>query len=158
MIDVNQLASYVTPEDTLVIEVPIRNPETERRLTSTANDNQSLTQFGQFRDPSFDYAGFLGGSDFQPRIVNKGNNQKQLEVNVDMKNYRPEEIKVSVKNNQLIIQGEHQQKDTNRSERSSFFKSTTLPPGTQLEQLESRLTDDGQLKIEAPFVERNRQY
>jgi HSP20 family molecular chaperone IbpA len=137
----------------LVVEVPIRNPEQERRLEQAKKDNQNLVQFGQYRDPLFDYAGFLGGSDFQPRIVDKGNNQKQLEMTVGMKNYKPQEIKVSVKNNELIVQGEHQYKDENRSERSFFFKSATLPPGTQVDQLQSHLTEDGQLKIEAPFIE-----
>ncbi len=137
----------------LVVEAPIRNPEVERRLEQANKDNQNLAQFGQYRDPLFDYIGFLGGSDIQPRIVDKGNNQKQLEMTVGMKNYRPEEIKVSVKNNELIVQGEHQHKDENRSERSFFFKSTILPPGTQVEQLQSHLGDDGQLKIEAPFIE-----
>jgi hypothetical protein len=42
---------------------------------------------------------------------------------------------VSGKNNELIVQGEHQHKDDNRSERSFFFKSTTLPRGTQVDQL-----------------------
>ncbi|CAF0807728.1 unnamed protein product [Adineta steineri] len=149
----NRMASYVTPNNMLVIEAPIENPEAERRLQQARNDNQSLTQFGQYRDPLFDYAGFLGGSDFQPRIVDKGNNQKQLEMAVGMKNFRPEEIKVSVKNNELIVQGEHRHQDKNRSERSFFFKSTTLPPGTQVDHLQSHLTDDGHLKIEAPFVE-----
>jgi len=153
--DASRLASYVTPNNMLVVEVPIQNPERERRLEQAKKDNHSLTQFGQYRDPLFDYTGFLGGSDFQPRIVDQGNNQKQLEMTVGMKNYRPQEIKVSVKNNELIVQGEHQHKDANRSERSFFFKSTTLPPGTQVEQLQSFLDDDGQLKIEAPFVEPN---
>ncbi|CAF2514069.1 unnamed protein product [Rotaria sp. Silwood2] len=148
-----RLASYVTPNNMLIIEVPIENPETERRIAQANNDNQSLVQFGQHRDPFFDYPGFLAGSDFKPHIVDKGNNQKQLEMSVGMKNYRPNEIKVSVKNNELIVQGEHEYKDKNRSERSFFFKSTTLPPGTQIDQLQSRLTDDGQLKIEAPYVE-----
>jgi len=151
--DASHMASYVTPNNMLVIEAPIRNPETERRLEQAKKDNHSLTQFGQYRDPLFDYTGFLGGSDFQPRIVDKGNNQKQLEMTVGMKNYRPQEIKVSVKDNELIVQGEHRQKDANHSERSFFFKSTTLPPGTQVEQLQSFLDDNGQLKIEAPFVE-----
>jgi len=151
--DTHRLASYVTPNNMLVIEVPIENPENERQLEQAKKDNQSLAQFGQYRDPLFDYFGFLGGSDFQSRIVDKGNNQKQLEMTVGMKNYRPEEIKVSVKNNELIVQGEHRHKDENRSERSFFFKSTILPPGTQTEQLQSHLTDDGQLKIEAPYVE-----
>jgi len=151
--DANQLASYVTPNNMLVVEVPIRNPEAERRLEQAKNDDRSLAQFGQYRDPIFDYTGFLSGSDFQPRIVDKGNNQKQLEMTVEMKNCRPQEIKVSVKNNELIVQGEHRYNDENRSERSFFFKSTALPPGTQVDQLQSYLADDGQLKIEAPFVE-----
>ncbi|CAF4264420.1 unnamed protein product, partial [Rotaria socialis] len=135
-------------------EVPIKNPEAERRLQQASTDTQSLAQFGSYRDPFFDYTGFLGGSDFQSRIVDKGNNQKQLELTVRMKDYKPQEIKVSVKNNELIVQGEHRHNDENRSERSFFFKSTTLPPGTQIDQLQSHLTDDGQLKIEAPFVEK----
>jgi len=151
--DTNRLASYITPNNMLVIEVPIQNPETERRIQQAKKDNQNLAQFGQYLDPLFDYTGFLSGSDFQPRIVDKGNNQKQLEMTVGMKNYRPEEIKVSVKNNELTVQGEHQHKDKNRSERSFFFKSTLLPPGTQVDQLQSHLTDDGQLKIEAPYIE-----
>ncbi|CAF0850230.1 unnamed protein product [Rotaria sp. Silwood1] len=119
-VDTKRLASYVTPNNMLVIKVPIYNPETERRVAQVKNDNQSLTQFGQYRDPLFDYVGFLVGSDFQSRIVDKG---------------------------------EYQHKDKNRSERSFFCKSTTLPPGTQIDQLQSRLTDDGQLKIEASYVE-----
>jgi HSP20 family molecular chaperone IbpA len=152
-VDASRLASYVTPNNVLVIEVPINNPEAERRLQQAKDNNQSLTQFGQYRDPFFDYPGFLGGSDFQSRIVDQGNNQKQLEMSLELKDFKPQEIKVSVKNNELIVQGEHRHKDANRSERSFFFKSTTLPPGTQVDQLQSHLGDDGQLKIAAPFVE-----
>jgi HSP20 family molecular chaperone IbpA len=152
----DRLASYVTPNNMLVIEVPIQNPETERRLEQAKKDDKGLAQFGQYRNPLFDYRGFLSGSDFQPRIVDKGNDQKQLELNLGMKNFKPEEIKLSVKNNELIVQGEHQHKDENRSERSFFFKCTPLPPGTQVDQLKSYIGDDGQLKIEAPFVEQKK--
>jgi HSP20 family molecular chaperone IbpA len=151
--DASRMASYITPNNMFVIEVPIQNPEHEKRLEEAKKTNHDLAQFGEHRDPVFDYVGFLGGSDFQPRIVDKGNNQKQLEMSVGMKNFRPQEIKVSVKNNELIVQGEHQHKDANRSERSFFYKSTILPPGTQVDNLQSFLTDDGQLKIEAPYVE-----
>ncbi|CAF4397757.1 unnamed protein product, partial [Adineta steineri] len=80
-----------------------------------------------------------------------GNNQKQLEMFVEMKNFRPEEINVSVRNNRIIVEGEHRNEDTNRSERSYFYKSTTLPPGTQIDQLQSQFNDKFQLKIEAPY-------
>ena len=141
----------------LVIEVPLHDPEAERRLAQAKNSQEKVAQFGQHRDPLFDYAGFLTGSDFQPRIVDKDNHKKQLEVVLEMKNYKPEEIKVSVKNDELIVKGEHRHKDDKSFERSFFFKSTKLPPGTQIEQLQSYMTDEGQLKIEAPFVEQKKE-
>ncbi|CAF4298883.1 unnamed protein product, partial [Rotaria sordida] len=57
----NHLTSYVTPNHMLVIEVSIRNPEIEHRLVQAKKKNQNLTQFGQYRDPLFDYIGFFGG-------------------------------------------------------------------------------------------------
>ena len=152
ILDAARLSSYVTPNNTLVIEAPIQNPENERRLTQVKNDQQSLVPFGQYRDSSFDYAGFSGGSDFQSRLVVTGNNIKQLEITVPMKGFKPEEIKVSVKDNDLFVQGEHEYKNGKRSERSSVIKSTTLPPGIQVDQLQSRLGDDGVLKIEVPYT------
>ncbi|CAF1319558.1 unnamed protein product [Adineta steineri] len=139
----NRMASYVTP---------IEYPEAERWRQQAPNGNQSLAQFYQYHDRIVGYPGFFIGSDFQLRIVDKGNNQKQLETFVEMKNFRPEEIKVSVENNELIVQGEHRHEDANRSEPSYFFKSIILPLGTQTDHLQYHLTDDGQLKIEAPFV------
>jgi len=151
--DIEHLTSYVTPNHMLVIEVPIKKPESPQPSASQKkSDEKNLAQFGDHRDPLFDYGSFLGGSDFQPRIVDKENNEKQLEMSMEMKSYRPEEIKVSVKNDELIVKGEHRNDDVNHFERSFFFKSIKLPPGTQIEQIQSFLTEDGQLKIQAPFV------
>ncbi|CAF1162525.1 unnamed protein product [Rotaria sordida] len=150
------LASYVTPSNMLVVEVPVNNPRIERRLSQGQSEANALVQFGQFRDPIFDYHGFVASSDFHPRIVDTYNSgQKQLKMNLAVKNYRPEQIKVSVKNDELIVQAEHIYSDSNRSERSFLTKSITLPPGTQIEQLRSFLNADGQLEIEAPFIEPN---
>ena len=115
------------------------------------NDQQTLAQFGQHRDPMFDYVGFLGSSDFQSRVAVNGNNSRQLQITVSMKGFKPEEVKVSVKDNELVVQGEHEYKSGNRSERSSVIKTTLLPPGTQVGQLQSRLSDDGELQIEVPY-------
>jgi HSP20 family molecular chaperone IbpA len=139
----------------LIVEVPINAPQIERRPSQVVADTNALTQFGQFRDPIFDYHGFVGSSDFHPRIVDINNGQKQLKMAIEAKNYRPEQIKVSVKNNELHVQAENVYNDNNRSERSFLTKSITLPPGTQVEQLRSYLNSDGQLEIEAPFSEPN---
>jgi HSP20 family molecular chaperone IbpA len=124
----------------------------ERQLQQATNDDRSLAPFGQYRDPFIDKPGYMDSSDLQPRIVDKGSNQKQLELTVGVKNYRPQDLKVSVKNNELIVQGQHQYKDEKGSGRSFFYKSTTLPSGTQVDQIQSHLNDDGQLKIEGPVL------
>jgi HSP20 family molecular chaperone IbpA len=140
----------------LVVEVPVFPPRVDRRLSQVASDATTLAQFGQYRDPIFDYTGFVGSSDFRPRIVDTNTNgEKQLKMSLAVKNYRPEQVKVSVKNNELIVQAENIYNDNNRSERSFLTKSITLPPGTQAEQLRSYLNTDGQLEIEAPFIEPN---
>ncbi len=149
------MASFVTPNNMLVIEVPVYQPRVERRPSQVLADTNTLSQFGQFRDPIFDYAGFVASSDFRPRIVDTNDGQKQLKMTVAVKNYQPEQVKVSVKNNELIVQAENVYTDNNRSERSFLTKSMTLPPGTQTEQLRSFLNPDGQLEIEAPFIEPN---
>jgi len=152
--DSTNLASFVTPNNMLVIEVPINQPRLERRPSQTLADTQALTQFGLFRDPIFDYPAFIASPDFRPRIIDTGiNGQKLVKMALAVKNYRPEQIKVSVKNNELLVQAEHNYSDNNRSERSFLTKSIILPPGTQVDQLQSFLNTEGQLEIEAPFNE-----
>jgi HSP20 family molecular chaperone IbpA len=151
--DSSNLASFVTPNNMLVLEVPVHAPRMERRPSQTLADTQALSLFGQFRDPIFDYPGFIASSDFRPRVVDVGNGQKQIKMALAVKNYRPEQIKVSVKNNQLLVQAENIYNDNNRSERSFLTKTISLPPGTQVEQLKSFLNNEGQLEIEAPFME-----
>jgi len=151
--DSPNLASFVTPNNMLVIEVPVNPPRIERRPSQLFADNQNLSLFGKFRDPVFDYPGFVGSQDFNPRVVDAGNGQKHIKMALPAKNYRPEQIRVSIKNNELLVQAENNINENNRSERSFLTKSITLPPGTQIDQLKSFLNNDGQLEIEAPFIE-----
>lgn len=141
----------------LVIEVPVYVPQVEHRLSQALPDIQSLSLFGQFRDPIFNYPGFIAHPEFRPRIEDIGNGQKRIKMSLAVKNYRPEQIKVSVKNNELLVHAEHTYQDSNRSERSFLTKSIALPPGTQVDQLRSFLNNDGQLELEAPFIEPTQQ-
>ncbi|CAF1356236.1 unnamed protein product [Didymodactylos carnosus] len=154
--DAEHLVSYVTPNNILIVEIPIRNPEHEhRKLQSQGTNDHHLVPYGQNRDQLFDYNHFHT-SVFTPKIVDVDGQQKKLQMILPMKNYRPEQIKVSVKNNELIIQGEHVSNDSQHSEKFYFYRSVTLPPGTQTDHLQTHLTQDGQLKIEAPFNVHNK--
>ena len=117
-----------------------------------------MVQFGLYRDPIFDHVGFLNDFGFHQRIVDTGKDkQKQLQISLSMKNFKPELIKVSVKDNELVVQGERTNNNKDSSERSFVRKSITLPPGTQIDQLESQMTDADELKIEAPYIETTEQ-
>lgn len=145
-VDPNGLTSYVGSNNKLVVEVPYKNVQSNRRLEYSNNNNNNYQS-----SSSLSTVTNIDDVNLQPRVVTKGYNQKQLEVTVDVKGYRAEDVKVSVQNNQLIVEGQRQQNDNNRSEKSSFFKSTTLPPGVQVNQLQSRLNNFGELIIEAPI-------
>lgn len=151
--DLDHLTSYITPTNILIIEVPICHPRSQRRPSLVMNDEQNVLLFGDYRDPSYDYISFLTGTDFQPHLIEKTDGQKQLEMLVDMKNAQPEEIKVLLKNHRLILRTKQQLEDNHHSEQAFIFKTTQLPPGTQVEQLKCQLTNEGQLKLEAPFTE-----
>lgn len=151
--DLDHLISYITPNSMVVIEVPICHPRSQRRPSLVMNDEQNVLLFGQYREPSYDYISFLTGTDFQPRLIEKGDGQKQLEMLLDMKTCQPEEIRLLLKNNRLIVRTEQKSEDNQRTDRSFLFKSTLLPPGTQVDQLKCQLTNEGQLKLEGPFIE-----
>lgn len=151
-IDPNGISTRVDSNNKLVVEIPYRNAQNDRRLEQARNGDRSLAPYSDYRQSSFTNGGSIDDPPLQTRVFEKGNNQKQLEVTLGVNNYRPEELKVSVRNNELIVEGERQHNDSNRSERSSFFKSTTLPRGTQIDQLQSRYSDGGQLKIEGPLL------
>jgi HSP20 family molecular chaperone IbpA len=152
-LDIGRITAHLTSDGMLVIEVPIRNSKNEGRLAQAENNkNQSLTQSDQSRHSLSAYINLLMNADFHPRIVDKDNNEKLLEMTIDVKKCKPEEIKISVKDNELIIEGEHKYKENRYSKRSRFFKSTTLPVGAQVNQISTKLRDDGQMKIEVPLL------
>ena len=151
------MVSYVIPNNLLIVDIPLHNHEHKQRYldsatSTTNNDNHHLLSYGQHRRQSFDYHHFHT-SPFTPKVVDGGEQKKKLEMSLPMKNYRPEQIKVSVKNNDLIVQGEHISLNDRNAEKTYFYKSITLPPGTQIDNLQSHLTHDGHLKIEVPYTE-----
>lgn len=142
-IDPNGLTSYVGSDNKLVVEVPYKNSQVNRQLEYSNNNNYQSSTCNTVTN--------LDDINLQTRIVTKNYNQKQLEATVDVRGYRAEDVKVSVRNNQLIVEGERQQTDNNRSERTSFIKSTTLPQGVQVNRLQSHVNNNGELIIEAPM-------
>jgi HSP20 family molecular chaperone IbpA len=76
----------------------------------------------------------------------------KFEVSLDTHEFKPEELKVNVKDNVLTVEGKHETKAEDGSSFTSkhFFRSYTLPKGCQAETIKSNLSSDGVLMITAP--------
>jgi len=98
-------------------------------------------------------------SAFQPQIVratsnDNTNSDKKLLMSLDLSDYQAEDIKVSIKDRELIVKAERKIETDTRKSRTSFFQSTSLPPQTDIEHLQSNYIN-GKLIIEAPYIEKN---
>jgi HSP20 family molecular chaperone IbpA len=89
-------------------------------------------------------------SAFQPQVFTDDRGQKRIEMKLDVNNYQPNEIKVSVNGNDLIVQAEHSvERPPTSSTRAYFYKQITLPSNTDLSSLTSQYHPDGRLHITA---------
>ncbi len=97
-------------------------------------------------------------SAFRPQIIsatsNNNNNEKKIIMSLDLSDYQAEDIKVSVKDRELIVNAERKIETGTRKSRSSFFQSTSLPPQTDIEHLQTNYIN-GKVIIEAPYLDQN---
>lgn len=66
--------------------------------------------------------------------------------------FRPEELNVRVEGRMLIVKGERQVKVGNATESKQFNRELTLPEFIDVKTLQSYLSDDGVLTMEAPVI------
>jgi HSP20 family molecular chaperone IbpA len=129
------------------------NDSTLMRSSNTAVAPTYESSFGKTKPFDFD---LFHRSAFRPQIVRgtSNNNEKKLLMSLDLSDYQAEDIKVSIKDRELIVKAERKIETDTRKSRTSFFQSTSLPPQTDIEHLQSNYID-GKLVIEAPYLEHN---
>lgn len=89
-------------------------------------------------------------SAFQPQFFTNERGEKSIEMKLNVSNYQPSEVKISVTEHDLIVRAEHKDDRTPKaSSRSYFYKQVTLPPNTDLNSLTSDYLPDGTLSIKA---------
>ncbi|XP_063225352.1 alpha-crystallin B chain-like [Bacillus rossius redtenbacheri] len=78
----------------------------------------------------------------------------QFKVNVDVQQFRPEEIKVKTVDNCVVVEGKHEErKDEHGYITREFQRRYTLPDGVDPAAVTSTLSSDGVLSIAAPKQE-----
>ena len=105
-----------------------------------------------------EFENMLPASEWQPSI-DISENERELQVKVDLPGIKPEDVEISVTDDRLTIKGERKEeaesddKDTkvHRVERryGSFYRSIALPPGTKSEDVAAE-ADNGVITIHLP--------
>ena len=143
-----QSSSSISPSSTRNVEVR----EYSRRIGAGGNNNTG-SSFIDTRPlfPSRDFnSDAFYRSAFQPQVLTDDHGQKRLEMKLDVSNYQPNEIKVSVEGHDLIVQAEHNdERPPSSSSRAYFYKQITLPPNTDFNSLASQYNPNGRLHITA---------
>ncbi|XP_032220200.2 heat shock protein 27 [Nematostella vectensis] len=78
------------------------------------------------------------------------NNENKLEIaKLDVREYRPEEISFKVENGVVKVQGRHVNEGPFGFELKEFRRTFTLPEGVEASNVKTRISNHGQLHIEA---------
>lgn len=79
---------------------------------------------------------------------------KQVQIILDVQQFRPEEITVKTSEGALIVEGKHEEKQDEHGFISRQFKRRyVLPKDVDIEQIVSNLSSDGMLTVTAPKKE-----
>ena len=143
------MTSKMVSDSILLIEVPYGDSQ---KVNSSEKAEKCKDKDSTQTPPDSldDYIKRLANADFCPRIIDL-DNKKALEMTIDVKKCPLEEIDASIKDNELIVQGEHIRKENGRSKRARFYRLTTLPDGAKTDQMTKKLDEEGQLVVQIPL-------
>jgi len=90
-------------------------------------------------------------NEIKPQVV-EGEKENKYQLNLYMgENFKPEDVKISLKDRVLTIEAKAEVKDENSRFYQEVSRSFLLPEKADLNELKTVLTPDGILKLEAPF-------
>lgn len=86
-------------------------------------------------------------------LSNVINDKDSFKVNLDVQQFKPEELKVKVADNYLVVEGKHEERSDEHGFISrQFTRRYRLPENVDQNALKSTLSSDGVLQLCAPKV------
>jgi HSP20 family molecular chaperone IbpA len=84
-------------------------------------------------------------------VVTEKDGSRKFRLQYDVRNFRPDDLKVKTVDNRLEVTAKCEEGDDNHRMYREYHRSCALPEGLQVENLKSVYTPDGVLAIEAPL-------
>ncbi|PZC73754.1 hypothetical protein B5X24_HaOG208813 [Helicoverpa armigera] len=84
----------------------------------------------------------------EPQIVSDA---EQLRVNLNVRRFKPDELRIKVKNRYIIVEGKHKETgDAQKFMANHFVQRFVLPPGSKQEEVTAVLKENGVLTVSVP--------
>jgi len=87
----------------------------------------------------------------QSGVSNVVNDKDKFQVNLDVQQFKPEEISVKTVDNTVVVEGKHEEKQDEHGYISrQFSRRYVLPAGVDKDKVECKLSSDGVLSVSVP--------
>ena len=83
-------------------------------------------------------------------IVKDDDGSQKLQLQFDLRHFKPEDIKLKIKDGQLSVQAKSEQGEEGSKILREYYRQLTLPEEVKVEDMKS-LFQDGMLTVEAPL-------
>lgn len=91
------------------------------------------------------------GFGFKNPIVTNPDGTRQLKLQFDVRNFKPEELEIKTLDNKLMVHAKHQEESETSQVYQEFQRQFLLPEGIELDKMKSVLSPEGVLTVEAPL-------
>lgn len=88
----------------------------------------------------------IGNGDSVVRRTESGG----LQLALDVADFKPEDLKIKLEDDNLVIEANNEQSSENHYKKSHFKRWFKLPDGCDSDSIRSKLTSDGQLLVDLP--------
>ena len=122
-----------------------------RQMANTMNRMQEMMEDMETLD---DWASRLEPPAKRPRDVDatvKRTESGGLQLTLDMADYKPEDLKIKLVDDHLVIEADSEQAGEDSYKRSHFKRWFKVPEDCKLEEIRSKLTEDSKLLIDLPM-------
>ncbi|KAF9816732.1 hypothetical protein SFRURICE_018612 [Spodoptera frugiperda] len=84
----------------------------------------------------------------EPQLVS---DKEKLQINLNVRRFKPDELRIKVKNRYIIVEGKHKEKDdVQQFMANHFVQRFVLPPGSKQEEVTAVLKENGVLTVSVP--------
>ncbi|CAF3207947.1 unnamed protein product [Rotaria socialis] len=126
---------------TTTIQSSHERSDSPTSLSDMTDDSDTINESSLF-PREFDADAFYR-SVFQPKVLTDDRDQRYIEMKLDMKDYNPDKIQVSINNNDLVV----------HVDETNFYKQITLPSNIDLLSLSIYYYDDRKVNIRIKLLD-----